>query len=565
MMFSVMKKIDEGSLPETSGMDKKIKKNIRKISTDINNRAMVKAYHESKKDPLGFFLSFDEITFQIIPQLLNNNMEVLHSMSLYSYSILVNQINSTNGIVTLDVDLSNPSKKLIVEPLWAKHSISSKSLSLLTMLFKKMKTKFSKRGKMRLLFLSFENNPELAKTLPVLPLEWLTKFKSGGILSTAIHTYVDEEIGEKDDKKSVSRQQYNETLQKGLRILCKSMILGWTSLCEIYQAHLSLNCSLTTKGPERVCEKHPETKTPIGKKFLPTLEFSKKTLVTMAHECGLPDATIHSKRSELCSNIERYQPFNIALDYFKQYFHQQLMETFQKDPKYMIMLKGGYNLKTLLRHKFHSTAKIFTSDLDFGISSVGAKWGLKRTISYWDTELRKFINQNEKTRSDFSLVRVDIKDPTERDFGLTCILQLRFQNEDFVDFSFFKEPISPQKLDRKVSFMVGLPVKKFNYALYEILNLILRENVPGMDDHTYKNRNPFSGKKAVKGIRDLYRARVACEALKNNPRVKVSDRPLLIKICKLSKFLTYAHLKETKKKDRLDFFQKIIHLIEKLH
>jgi hypothetical protein len=283
------------------------------------------------------------------------------------------------------------------------------------------------------------------------------------------------------------------------------------------------------------------------------------SLLRMARECGMPDALLTTPRSILCDALQKYQPLTIALDLFMNYFHEELLESLRPHPRYFMVLKGGYNLKLLLEDKFGYNHRIFTTDLDFGVSSNNARWSMERIIRFWEERLADFMDLNPDTRKSFTIQKTHISNPQERD-NLVMIMQIRYNASDFVDLSFTTSSLPKSKIDLRLSKKVGLPVRKWSFAVVDLFDLVVRENYPSLDPHTYERRNPIH-RTAInrnKGIRDLYRARTVCEVMRKHPHLQIENHKPLETLCTIiGNRLNITRLTAMTEKQRRAFFERI--------
>jgi hypothetical protein len=528
----------------------------------INNEEMVRLYDRSKEDPRGFFLSFNEEVSVFLSKFRRANEAILSTMNLFVYSRLMERMRGVDTYLEIEFDGSEHGMlrtkyvnhlehldKLDEKRKLRMQTIAPNVMKLLHALFSECSEK-----RIRLVFISFNDHPHLCKELPVLPLEWV------------------------NGNSSFLNQVLSERMEKKGYPLCRHMETGWELLTTVYQLRMTMDCDFghqkETVG--KVCIRHPESYNKNKKmaKVFNTSEMDKSWLVRLARRCGLPEATSETPRNVLCRSLDRFQASSLALIYFKNYFEDFLMEGLKKDPRFVVVMKGGYNLKMLLEEKFKENVILLTSDLDFMVCPVCSsapggsetpKWGVERILSRMDKEFRAFVDLNEYTRSNFFYKPTILRG--EKNELLLAIMQIRFRGKDFADFSLMVNDRHGVKMvDKTLSKRIGLPIKKFAYAVMDTMEIILREVVPGLDPHTFHIRNPFFGERPEKGIRDLYRIRLACEAFRQHPNISVTHRKMIAEICHYSPQLTYQNIKRVttsgQKKD-YDFLLVIAKLIQK--
>lgn len=478
----------------------------------VRNEEMVKMWRESEKHPEEFFLDWNKEMSRRLPLWYRQNKEVLQHVNLFSYARLMDRIRALDTVLVIEMNLADP--KSFKATYWNQLShmeemdrnrklthqeILEPVRDLLQNLFLGMRRGKHVEQRYRLLFISFHDHPHVAKELPVLPMEWISGYEA--LLYKVLESFPETTVRTK-------------------------METGWASLVCVYQMQFSMECVFSQKVP---CARHPDLPHHDNEPVVP-----KERLVKLAHHCGLPEASLHTSREEMCTALEKMQPTAVALELVKRYFRPMLMEGLKPSPRYMMVLKGGFNLKILLQELFDEKSMIFTSDLDFSVSTTPGGWSMDRIIRLWDKEIRAFVDMNEYTRSHFYYKPTLDLPPSSTVYA---IVQLKFQGKDFLDISFNKEIIAPDRIDKRIAKKVGLPVTRFTLSLFGLIKLIIMETVPGIDERAYKLRNPFVGERPEKGIRDLYRARIACDAVYHHPHLSLSHKDILHKICSLRRRL----------------------------
>lgn len=505
----------------------------------INNRATIVAYKESIKDPPGFFSGFNEEIAELIFHLIRDNPRKL---SLFSYSMMMKAIGRSSDVIEVDFLMSADRPLIRVRNPSVNGGVSIRLDPIVSRILHRVCKILSKHfqitGRHRLLFTSFQAYSYNATRWPVLPWEWL---KKNGILTKAMRTLRWHEA-----------KHYQTKQQRGH---LRAFASGWAHLFDYFDAQLSFRCDMSTgyNTDTRLCMRHPDAALESGD-VIPV-----NSLIHMARECGMPDALSTTPRYILCDALQKYQPLAIALDLFMNYFRDELLESLRQYPRYFMLLKGGYNLKLLLEDKFGYNHRIFTTDLDFGVSSNNARWSMERTIRFWEERLADFIDLSPDTRKSFTIQKTRISNPEERD-NLVMIMQIRYNGSDFVDLSFTTSGLPRSKIDLRLSKKIGLPVQKWSFAVVNLFDLVVRENYPGLDPHTYERRNPIH-RTAInrdKGIRDLYRARTVCEAMRKHPHLHIENHNQLERLCAIiSNRLSMSQLTAMTEKQRRVFFARL--------
>jgi len=490
----------------------------------VKNNSMVQAFHHSLKNPLHFFNTFGQEMKKAITTYQTQNKD----MNLYSYGKMMKNVLDDPSLTVMEMELHKPSVKI----KGTKISVGIKNV--FTKLAGYFYTTLHLRGRLRFLFLSFRDHPEEAKQWPVLPLEWI---EPNGMLEETLRSIV------------LTPTSSNEAQQEVAALL----VPGWTLLLDTYDAQLSLRCTT----PANSCLYHPE------KRFHPHRPrlLTKDKLIGMARECGLSDADHRTPRTRICHFLETFQPFSIALRLFLDTHRKDLLEVMQPDPRFRVLLKGGYNLRTLMEQQYNLTNQVFTSDIDLMVTNYKSTWTLQRTMNYWHRLLTRFIQKTSP--EEFSLETIKIDDPLST---LRMIYQLKFMGNDFIDIGFMdNEPLRRSDINTEISNKTGLPVKTWSLALKELFQMIVWENLEEAGNpRAIQRRNPFTGTLPEKGIRDLYRARTACEIMKSLPMlVKTKDQKMIQELCRHSSFLCFDKLKEWSQERRRAFFFQLKNILSR--
>jgi hypothetical protein len=132
------------------------------------------------------------------------------------------------------------------------------------------------------------------------------------------------------------------------------------------------------------------------------------------------------------------------------------------------------------------------------------------------------------------------------------IITVKFKDEDFADLAITNYKITPSLIDKTTSLAAGIPLKKEQGYLKEFLALILRENVPGVDKHCYKSRNPIIGEEICKGAKDIQRAQLICSIKSKNKYAKY---------CKILNDLTVKKLADMPLDKRDKYFNELKHIV----
>lgn len=217
---------------------------------------------------------------------------------------------------------------------------------------------------------------------------------------------------------------------------------------------------------------------------------------------------------------ERQKPQ--AMDAFKKYFKSDLIgflsrrEASKASPKFKAVVAGGYGLNVLLSSKYGLVDKIKTTDLDITISTKNTTMSFDECFTYWLLKVTKFI-QSQNRPNDYRMVILNTGQHEIPVMGYSryALIMLSYKHEDFVDLVFTDQNLPNTMFDKTESLRNGLPIKKLNRYLEELLLLIYMENVSYVYPILYQKRNPFEGWYGEKGKQDIARANLVCGLVKS--------------------------------------------------
>lgn len=218
------------------------------------------------------------------------------------------------------------------------------------------------------------------------------------------------------------------------------------------------------------------------------------------------------------------QYYTHALNNFKQYFKEDLVgfltpkknERGKSSPKFKAVVAGGYGLSVLLTSKYDMPNKVVTKDIDITISTNKTLLSFDDCYDYWLLKVSKFIRA-QKRPNDFKVVTINTgvhKIPV-MGYNRYALIMISFKHGDFVDLVFTDQHLPKSVFDKGMSLKNGLPIKKLNGYLEELLALIYMENVSHVYPDLYDKRNPFDGWYSEKGKNDIERANLVCGLVKN--------------------------------------------------
>lgn len=215
------------------------------------------------------------------------------------------------------------------------------------------------------------------------------------------------------------------------------------------------------------------------------------------------------------------QQLKQELENFKSFFKDDLVGFLsrgksKKEPsKFKAVVAGGYGLNTLLESKYGLYDKIKTKDLDITISTSKSSMSFYECFNYWLLKVNKFI-QMQKRPVDYKMVVINTGqfEIPVMGYNRYGLIMISYKHQDFVDLVFTDQNLPNSMFDRRESLQTGLPIKKLNKYLEELLLLIYMENVSHVYPDLYDKRNPFDGWHKDKGKKDIDRANIVCSLIK---------------------------------------------------
>lgn len=245
-----------------------------------------------------------------------------------------------------------------------------------------------------------------------------------------------------------------------------------------------------------------------------------------------------------------------ALTSFITFFKHDLTSFIHSNKKkhnFRSVVMGGYGLKTVLESKYNVQGKVQTKDLDITISSYKSKLDEQQLLDYWVSKVFAFI-RTQPNQKDYkvSVIQGPLYVPI-MDYTRTAIIMVSYKYQEFVDIAITNAKIPKSTLDKPTSIAVGLPVKKLNAYLLELLTIIYRSNVQDVAPELYEKRNPVTGYYGNKGLNDIDRAKLICHM----PRQKKYQA-----YCDIIKKISIPKLFQTTAEERDKFFSALGSLVK---
>lgn len=214
---------------------------------------------------------------------------------------------------------------------------------------------------------------------------------------------------------------------------------------------------------------------------------------------------------EIPSHTEALSSFIAFFKHDLTSFIQNSSKNSNNKHKFRCVVMGGYGLKTVLERKYNLHDKVHTNDLDITVSTYNSEFNEQQLLDYWVSKVFAFI-RTQPNQKDYkvSVIQGPLYVPI-MDYTRTAIIMISHKYQEFVDIAITNAKIPKAELDQPTSLQVGLPVKKLNGYLLELLTIIYRSNVQDVAPELYEKRNPVTGYYRNKGINDINRAKLICQ------------------------------------------------------
>lgn len=250
--------------------------------------------------------------------------------------------------------------------------------------------------------------------------------------------------------------------------------------------------------------------------------------------------------------VEHKTHTGLMFQRFKAYFKEDLVGFLEKRSKhkFRVVTSGGYGIKTLLETKHGLYDRVKTNDIDLTVSIYKCTMTSLECFQYWSKKLHDFFALQEHP-SDFEVKVVNFNHAyvPVMNFHRDYVLMITYKGEEFVDVAITDQKLTFDMLDKKTSMQAGIPVKKEEAYLKEVLKLIYMETVPGVNEYSYAKRNPVTGMYTSKGIKDINRGKLLCQL--------VQQRKTYARYCELLQGVTIAKLNKMPIKKRDIYFKQL--------
>jgi len=170
------------------------------------------------------------------------------------------------------------------------------------------------------------------------------------------------------------------------------------------------------------------------------------------------------------------------------------------------IVKGGYGLKKVIEHRYKKKDVIKTDDID--ISILFSKNDEDKIKEYKDNLMKTFNDFVYSTGIPYLFSYITPRYIGEKE--LKWILQFNYLGKEWIDISLVYSQINYVEIDKLVSDHIELPVKTIKGYAEDYIQILKEENIKGIDDRTYKKRNPITGFLAIKGRKDIQRTKDMC-------------------------------------------------------
>ncbi len=170
------------------------------------------------------------------------------------------------------------------------------------------------------------------------------------------------------------------------------------------------------------------------------------------------------------------------------------------------IVKGGFGLKKVLEIRYNKKDAIKTDDID--ISVLFTKNDEDEIKAYKDKLIKEFNDFAYSTGVPYLFSYIEPRYIGEKELKWIC--QFSYAGREWIDISLVYSTAGKVEVDKDVSEKVGLPVKTIVGYAKDYKDILREENIKGIDDRTYKKRNPKTGFLAMKGRKDIQRTKELC-------------------------------------------------------
>ncbi len=170
------------------------------------------------------------------------------------------------------------------------------------------------------------------------------------------------------------------------------------------------------------------------------------------------------------------------------------------------IVKGGFGLKKVLEIRYNKKDAIKTDDID--ISVLFTKNDEDEIKEYKDKLIKEFKDFVYSTGVPYLFSYIEPRYIGEKELKWIC--QFSYAGKEWIDISLVYSTWGQVEVDEVVSKEVGLPVKTIVGYAKDYKDILKEENIKGIDDRTYKKRNPKTGFLAMKGRKDIERTKELC-------------------------------------------------------
>ena len=203
------------------------------------------------------------------------------------------------------------------------------------------------------------------------------------------------------------------------------------------------------------------------------------------------------------------ESLNRFINYFRYDMTDYLKNSTHKN-KFRSVVVGGYGLKLLLDNVYNLENKVKSKDLDITLSSYKSTFTDEQITQYILNKIVTFVRSQPNPKDyKVSIIQGSLYVPI-LNYTRKAIIMISYKYQEFVDIAITDAKITKSMIDKPSSIKCGLPLKKIDEYLLELLTIIYRSNVLNVSPEVYEKRNPVSGYQSQKGIQDIERAKLVC-------------------------------------------------------
>lgn len=172
--------------------------------------------------------------------------------------------------------------------------------------------------------------------------------------------------------------------------------------------------------------------------------------------------------------------------------------------KYKTVVLGAYGLAATLKYRHNIQGVVNTQNFNLAVSTDRGTMSARELFDLWSGRAAQIAREHRLRWKSRRLNPAPIE-------GVRSFYSIEIgagQGPPVITILICDREI---EIDPVLSEQVGLPIQKEEDYLRDLFSLIKRGNVSGVDQHTFNERNPVTGREPLKGRKDIARAQYFCQ------------------------------------------------------